>query len=150
VPRQAGWWGNEAATRFEMTDTFRAARDANGWRASNPPILSLAPIEASLAMFDEVGMPALRAKSVDLTAYLEALVDALVPDATIITPRDPAARGAQLSLRIRDAEGRHRAIEPYGVVGDVRHPDILRLAPIPFYDSYHDAWRAATALAATA
>ncbi len=150
VPRQAGWWGNEAETRFEMTDTFRAARDANGWRASNPPILSLAPIEASLAMFDEVGMPALRAKSVDLTAYLEALVDALVPDATIITPRDPAARGAQLSLRIRDAEGRHRAIEPYGVVGDVRHPDILRLAPIPFYDSYHDAWRAATALAATA
>jgi kynureninase len=150
VPRQAGWWGNETATRFEMAPTFRPERDANGWRASNPPILSLAPIEPALAMFDEVGMPALRAKSIALTGYLEALIDALVPDADLLTPRDPAARGAQLSIRLPDARRRQHALEAHDVVADFREPDIIRLAPAPLYNGYHDAWRAATALAATA
>ena len=136
VPRLAGWWGNEDATRFEMTDTFRPERDANGWRLSNPGVLSMAPLQASLAIFDEVGLPALRERSVRLTGYLEALVDALVPDATILTPRDPARRGAQLSIRLPSTpERRLDAIEALDVVADFREPDIIRLAPIPSYDT---------------
>jgi len=148
-PRLAGWWGNEDATRFEMTEVFRPERDANGWRQSTPPTLSMAPLVASLAIFDEVGLAALRERSIRLTAYLEACVDALVPDATILTPRDPARRGAQLSIRLPDARRRLAAIEARDVVADFREPDIVRLAPIPSYNTFHDAWRAATALAAT-
>jgi kynureninase len=150
----AGWWGNAEATRFAMAETFDPAAGASGWRTSTPPILSLAPIAPSLAIFDEVGMPALRRRSVALTGYLEALIDALVPDVTILTPRDPAERGAQLSVRVPGAGGGARArlaaLEARGVIGDVREPDIIRLAPAPLYDTFHDAWRAATALAETA
>jgi kynureninase len=117
---------------------------------SNPAILSLAPVAASLAIFDEVGLPALRAKSIVLTGYFEALVDELVPDAVILTPRDPDARGAQLSLRLTEAPRRLDALGAAGVVGDFREPDILRLAPVPLYNTYRDAWAAARALAATA
>ena len=150
VPRLAGWWGNEDATRFEMTDTFRPERDANGWRLSNPAVLSMAPLQASLAIFDEVGLAALRERSVRLTGYLEGLLDALVPDGTILTPRDPKRRGAQLSVRVVNATGRLAAIEARDVVADFREPDIIRLAPIPSYNTFHDAWRAAVALAETA
>jgi len=150
APRLAGWWGNEDATRFEMADTFRPERDANGWRLSTPGVLSMAPLAASLAIFDEVGLPALRERSIRLTAYLEACLDTLVPDATILTPRDPERRGAQLSIRLPDARRRLEAIEALDVVADFREPDIIRLAPIPSYDTFHDAWRAATALAETA
>jgi kynureninase len=150
VPRLAGWWGNEDATRFEMADTFRPERDANGWRLSNPAVLSTAPLLASLAIFDDVGLPALRERSVRLTAYLEGLLDALVADGTVLTPRDPQRRGAQLSIRVVNATGRLAAIEARDVVADFREPDIIRLAPIPSYNTFHDAWRAATVLAATA
>ena len=77
-------------------------------------------------------------------------MDALVPDATLLTPRDQGARGAQLSYRVPDAADRHARLVPYGVVGDVRDPDIIRLAPVPLYTTFHDCWRAATAMAATA
>jgi kynureninase len=149
APRLTGWWGNEPATRFEMAETFEPAPGADGWRISTPPILSLAPIRASLAIFEEVGMPALRARSVQLTGYLEGLIDALVPDVEILTPRDPAARGAQLSLRVPDATRRLAALEAAGVIADFREPDIIRVAPVPLYNTYHDVWRAARALAAT-
>jgi kynureninase len=145
--RLAGWWGNNPDTRFLMAETFEPAAGADGWRISTPPILSLAPIRASLAMFDEVGIDALRAKSVRLTGYLEGLLDALVPDAEILTPRDPAARGAQLSLRVADAPHRLAALEAADVVVDFREPDIIRLAPVPLYNTFHDAWRAASVLA---
>jgi kynureninase len=123
---------------------------ADGWRISTPPMLSLAPIGVALGIIDSVGMAAVRRKSVALTAYLEVLIDALVPDVEIITPRDPERRGAQLSIRVADAEARLVALADHGVVGDVREPDIIRLAPAPLYNSWHDAWRAAHALAATA
>ena len=145
----AGWWGNRAASRFAMAETLDRAAGAAGWRISTPPVLSLAPIAASLAIFDEVGPSALREKSIALTGFLERCLDALVPDAPILTPRAADARGAQLSLRIPDAADRHRRMQAAGVVGDVREPDILRLAPAPLYNGYLDAWRAATALAAT-
>lgn len=145
-----GWWGNDPATRFLMGETFAPGPGADGFRISTPPLLSLAPVGASLAIHDDVGMPALLAKSQALSGYLEALMDALVPDATLLTPRDRAARGAQLSYRVRDAADRHARLVPFGVIGDVREPDIIRLAPVPLYTTFHDARRAATAMAATA
>jgi kynureninase len=148
--RLAGWWGNDEATRFEMADTIDPAPGAAGWRISTPPILSLAPIAVSLAIFDDVGMHALRERSVALTAYLEMAIDALVPDAEIITPRDPTMRGSQLSIRLPEAPTRLAAIEALDVAADFREPDIVRMAPVPLYVSYHDAWRAARALADTA
>jgi kynureninase len=148
--RLSGWWGNDPATRFRMAETFEPAAGADGWRISTPPILSLAPVRASLEIHDEVGIHALRAKSVQLTAYLENLVDALVPDAEMLTPRDPAARGAQLSLRIAHAPRRLDALEAAGVIADFREPDILRVAPVPLYNTFQDAWRAARVLAETA
>jgi len=148
--RLSGWWGNDEATRFEMAETIDPAPGASGWRVSTPPILSLAPIAVSAAMFDEVGMTALRERSVALTAFLEMAIEALVPDAEIITPRDPTRRGSQLSVRVPDAPARLAAIERLDVVADFREPDIVRLAPVPLYCSYHDAWRAARALADTA
>lgn len=147
--RLTGWWGNDERTRFEMAETIDPAAGADGWRVSTPPILSLAPIGVSLAMFDAVGMAALRERSVALTAYLEAAIDAHVPDAEILTPRDPTERGAQLSVRVPDAPARLAAIEALDVVADFREPDIVRLAPVPLYSTYHDAWRAARALADT-
>jgi kynureninase len=149
APRLSGWWGNDPATRFEMAETFRPARGADAWRISTPPILSLAPIRASLAIFDEVGIEALRRKSIRLTAYLEGLLDALVPDAEILTPRDPAARGAQLSLRVTDAPSRLAALEAAGVSADFREPDIIRVAPVPLYNTFRDAWGAVQVLAGT-
>jgi kynureninase len=143
-----GWWGNAEATWFAMAEAFGPAPGAAGWRTSTPPILSLAPIASSLAIIDEVGMAAMRAKSVALTGYLEGLVEVLVPSATILTPRDPSQRGAQLSIRIADATRRAAVMARLGVVADVREPDIIRLAPVPLYNTFHDAWRAATALAA--
>jgi kynureninase len=147
--RLTGWWGNDETTRFEMAEAFDPAAGAAGWRISTPPILSLAPIGVSLAMFDEVGLPALREKSVALTAYLETAIDTMATDAEILTPRDPTARGAQLSVRLPAATERLAAIEALDVVADFREPDIVRLAPVPLYDTYHDAWRAARALADT-
>jgi kynureninase len=133
-----------------MAETFEPAAGADGWRISTPPILSLAPVRASLAIFDEVGIDALRAKSMQLTAYLEGLIGALVPDAEVLTPRDPATRGAQLSLRIADTPRRLAALEAAGVIADFREPDIIRVAPVPLYNTYHDTWRAARVLAETA
>ena len=148
--RLTGWWGNDPATRFRMAETFEPGAGADGWRISTPPILALAPIRVALELFDEVGMPALRAKSVQLTGYLEAAIDALVSDAEIVTPRDPDQRGAQLSVRVPDAPRRLTALETHDVVADFREPDIIRMAPVPLYSTFLDCWRAATALAATA
>ena len=148
--RLTGWWGNDPATRFRMAETYEPAAGAEGWRISTPPILSLAPIRVALELFDEAGMPALRAKSVALTAFLERAVESLVLDAEILTPRDPEQRGAQLSVRLPDARRRLDALETHDVIVDFREPDILRLAPVPLYSTFLDCWRAAVALAATA
>jgi kynureninase len=150
TPRLAGWWGNDPATRFRMAETFDPGPGADGFRVSTPPILSLAPIAASLALFDEVGMVALRMRSVALTGALERLIDAHVPDATIVSPRDPAQRGSQLTIRVRDAHARLAALEAFDVVADVREPDLIRLAPVPMYCSFEDVVRAVDALRQTA
>ena len=133
-----------------MAETFEPAPGADGWRLSNPPILALAPVRASLAIFDEVGMPALRAKTLRLTPYLAGLIDA-IGGVEIVTPRDPAGHGAQLSLRLPERPTRAwTASRRPGVVADFREPDIIRVAPVPMYNSFHDAWRFAQALSETA
>jgi kynureninase len=144
LPRLGGWWGMDPAARFDPEAPFAPADGAAGWATSTPSILALAPVAASLAIFDEVGMRRLRGRSVALTGYLEALLDDLPVD--VITPRDPAARGAQLSLRFAAAEAILATLAARGVVADFRAPDIIRIAPVPLYNSYLDAWRFAAIL----
>ncbi|MEJ3748563.1 kynureninase [Actinomycetes bacterium KLBMP 9797] len=148
APRLEGWWGTDPALRFRMEPVSRPPATADAWQVSGPPILSTAPIRVSLALFDEVGLPALRARSERLTGYLFELLDAL--PVTVVTPRDPARRGAQLSVRVPDAPRLHKALRHgHGVLTDDRPPDIIRLAPVPLYSSYHDCWRAAEAIRAS-
>lgn len=151
LPKLAGWWSTDPDTRFRMRPTVDPVDTADSWQLSNPPILAMAPVLASLEMFAAVGMDDLRARSVRLTGYLEAVLDGLVGDRAvrIITPRDPARRGAQLSVQLRDAPVRavcRRMRTGHGVVADAREPDVIRLAPAPLYVTYHDCWRAAHAL----
>jgi kynureninase len=148
LPRFAGWWGNRPETRFEMKPEFDPAPGAAGWQVSNAPILSMAPLEASLELFDRAGMEALRTKSKDLTGWMLELIDRM-PDQPfeIITPRAPQARGCQLSIRTPaergDDGGRalYRALREGGVVCDYREPRVIRVAPTPMYNSYMDVWR---------
>ena len=145
LPRFAGWWGNDPRSRFSMEreGELDPVPSADGWQLSNPPILALAPLAAALAIFDEVGMPALRAKSERLTAAVVAWIDALDdPRLALLTPRDPAARGAQVSLRVaQDARGLLARLRAEGVIADFREPDTIRLAPVPLYNGFHDVWR---------
>jgi kynureninase len=154
LPRLAGWWGHDPATRFLMGPDFRPAPGADGWQLSNPPILAMAPLAASLEHFATVGLPALRRKSVELTGYLERLVQQhLAGRVQVITPADPSARGAALSLRLlgltRDrARAVFEGVRRRGVLPDWREPDVIRAAPAPFYNGYADAWRFVDALQA--
>ena len=144
-PRFAGWWGHDQASRFQMGPHFVPMPGADGWQLSNPPILAMAPLRASLGIFDEAGMESLRRKSVVLTGYLEWLLDQ-TPERRfeVITPRDPGERGCQLSLRILDRPDETlRALEASGVVADFRPPDVLRVAPVPLYNTFHEVWRLA-------
>lgn len=150
VPRLAGWWGNDPKKRFRMhlEPEFAARPGADGWQLSNPPILAMAPLRASLAVFEEAGMAALRAKSVKLTGYLEWLLER-IPGARFksITPRAQGERGAQLSLRLgRGAKKLAAELEAQGVVADFRPPDVLRVAPVPLYTRFMDVWEFADIL----
>ena len=130
-----------------MARELRLQPGAAGWQVSNAPVLSMAALHASLDLFARATMPALRKKSVALTGYLLALVDDLgVP---VITPRDPDARGAQLSLRIPNADAVAKRLLARGVYVDERKPDVIRVAPAPLYNSHEDAWRFAEVLRAT-
>jgi kynureninase len=140
--RLAGWWGHEADTRFLMEAQFHAADGADSWQVSNPPILAAAPLVASLAVFAAAGMERLREKSVALSGFLEELLRPLEPAVQVITPRAPAARGCQLSLRIAGgaAAGRQvfEGMRAAGVVCDWRAPDIIRVAPVPLYNRFEE------------
>ncbi len=141
IPRLAGWWGNDPAIRFEMRESFEPHAGAAGWQTSNPSILAMAPVRASIEMFDEVGLDTLRAKSRQLTGYLEGRLDGLGSTAfEMLTPRDPEARGSQLSLQIPNAREVFSRLSERGVVVDFREPDILRAAPVPLYNTFEDAW----------
>jgi kynureninase len=139
-PHLKGWWGHEAATRFLMRPQFRAATGAAGWQISNPPILSAAPLIASLALFSEARLERLRVKSIALTGFLEYLMDELAPRVRVISPRDPAERGCQLSLRVAGGHEIFERLSAAGVVCDWREPDTLRVAPVPLYNRFEDVW----------
>jgi kynureninase len=149
--RLAGWWGHEERTRFLMEPQFRAAGGAAAWQLSNPPILAAAPLIASLAIFSEAGMAALREKSVALTDFLDELLRPLEPAVHILTPRESARRGCQLSIRIAAGAARGKrvfdALGARGMVCDWRPPDIIRVAPVPLYNRFEDAWHFSRALA---
>jgi len=151
LPRFAGWWGHDAATRFKMGPEFVPTPGAEGWQLSNPPVLALAPLRASLDLFDRVGMPALRAKSQRLSGYLQALIGArLAGTLEIVTPAEPERRGCQLSLRVVGGQERGRALfghlAAHGVLGDWREPDVIRISPAPLYNTHVDVLRFANAV----
>ncbi len=146
LPRFHGWWGSDPATRFQMGPVFKPAAGADAWQLSNPPIMAMAPVWASLQIFEEAGLAALRAKSIELTAWLEHLIHAeLDPVLEIITPSDPGRRGCQLSLRVRAGRERGRALfrflQQRGVITDWREPDVIRVAPVPLYNRFEDCAR---------
>ena len=151
LPRFAGWWGHDEKTRFQMGPEFQAMVGAEGWQLSNPPILALAPLRASMEIFAAAGLEQLRAKSVSLTGYMEFLLDQHVsPKFSIITPREHERRGAQLSIRL-PGNGRSLCdrLAEQGVIGDWREPDTFRVAAIPLYNSYQDVYRFVQRFSAT-
>ena len=143
LPRFSGWWGHNKATRFGMRDGFDPIPGVEGWQLSNPPILSLAAIWASIKVFDEVGMPQLRKKAVLLTGYMEYLLDEIKNDRiSIITPRDPKQRGTQLSIQVKNADkSLFEEITAAGVIADWREPDVIRVAPVALYNSFEDVYQ---------
>jgi len=149
LPRYEGWWGNAPESRFGMEPEFVPVKSADAWQLSNPPILSLAPVRVSLELFREAGgMLALRERSRRLTGYLLTRIDRLGPTAfEVITPRDPAARGCQLSILVHDRpEALFAALQAAGVVCDLRRPNVIRVAPTPLYNTFQDCWAFARVL----
>jgi kynureninase len=151
LPRFSGWWGHDPERRFRLhlEASFVPAGGADGWQLSNPSILALAPLRASLDLFDEVGIASLRSKSRRLTGYLRQWIGHIGdPRIEILTPVEPEACGCQLSLMVR-GRGRelYRVLTDEGVVCDYREPDVVRVAPVPFYNSFHEVWRFGQVLA---
>jgi kynureninase len=152
LPRLAGWWGNDPATRFRMhlEPDFIPVPSADSWQVSNPPILAMAPLRASLAIFDEAGgMTRLREKSERLTGYLQFLLDCAPSKLfSVITPRAPNEHGCQLSVLVHEHPRElFQKLEKAGVKGDFREPDVIRVAPTPLYNTFHEVWRFAKILA---
>jgi kynureninase len=148
IPRFAGWWGHDKSNRFEMIHPFRASAGAEGWQLSNPPILSLAAIRASLDVFSDAGfINPLRQKSERLTGYLRWLLgQELGAAADVITPNDAQASGCQLSLRVPGGKSMFEKLDQAGIVSDWREPDVVRVAPVPLYNSFADCHRFVTTL----
>jgi len=151
LPRLAGWFGNDPATRFRMQlePEFVPVASADAWQVSNPPIFSMAPLRASLAIFDEAGgVERLREKSIALTGYLQFLLEQDVRKLfTLITPREPNERGCQLSILVHDdPKALFAKLEAAGVKCDFREPNVVRAAPTPLYNSFHEVWRFAKLL----
>lgn len=142
LKRFAGWWGHNKNSRFNMRKEFDPIPGAEGWQLSNPPILSMAAIRASLDLFEEAGFENLRRKSEKLTAYLEFLIDELQNNSiSIITPRDQNQRGCQLSIQVKSANKQmHTNLTETGVISDWREPDVIRVAPAPLYNSFEDVF----------
>jgi kynureninase len=144
LPRFAGWWGHDEDSRFRMEKGFIPMSGAAGWQLSNAQIFSFAAHEAGLSIFDEVGMAALRKKSLLLTDYLAFLIHSFRESGLnlqIISPEDPAQRGCQLSV-VAGTRGREifDYLSRHGVIADWREPDVIRLAPVPLYNSFGDVY----------
>jgi kynureninase len=145
VPRFAGWWGHDEKERFQMKKRFMPMSGADGWQLSNFPILSGAAQLASLEIFEKAGLKKLREKSLLLTGYLEFLLNQIESGTkkfTVITPKDPDQRGCQLSIFIKES-GRHvfNKISKAGVIADWREPSVIRVAPVPLYNTFEEVYR---------
>ena len=142
IQRFHGWWGNKLETRFEMENNFEYSNTANVWQVSNPPILSMVPIKASLKIIkDAGGVQALRKKSISMSKYFDYLLEnELYKDIELITPTEVENRGCQLSLKVinKNISGREvfNSLLLEGVSCDWRYPDVIRVAPVPLYNSY--------------
>jgi kynureninase len=152
LPRLAGWFGNDPNTRFRLhlEPEFVPVASADGWQISNPPIFAMAPLRASLAVFDDAGgMEGLRAKSTGLTGYLEFLLTKIGSKKfTLITPRNPDERGCQLSILAHEhPKELLKELETANVKCDFREPNVIRVAPTPLYNTFHEVWRFARILA---
>ena len=151
LPRFAGWWGNAEKTRFKMEKKFVPQEGAAGWQMSNAPVMNMAAHKASLELFEKAGIKNLRKKRVQLTGYLEFLLASqpasLKSQVSVITPSDPKARGCQLSLQTK-ANGKKifDKLTKAGIIADWREPDVIRIAPVPLYNSFEDVWRFADIL----
>jgi kynureninase len=147
LPKLLGWWGTRPETRFEMSTEFDPIPTVESWQVSNAPILSMAALRASLDVIDRAGgLEPLRAKSEQQIAYLDFLLDALIGERIAsITPRPLAERGCQVALRVTDpersADAVHAELEQRGVACDWRHPDVIRVAPVPLDNSFDDIHR---------
>lgn len=143
LKRFTGWWGHNKKTRFNMRQNFDLLSGAEGWQLSNPPILSMAAIRASLELFAEAGFENLREKAVKLTGFLEYLIDEIDhSDISIITPRTPEERGSQLSIQVKHANKKlHARLTEAGIISDWREPDVIRVAPTPLYNSFEDVYQ---------
>ncbi|CAI8323660.1 MAG: Kynureninase [Flavobacterium sp. SCGC AAA160-P02] len=143
LPRFAGWWNHNKETRFNMRQPFDVLAGAEGWQLSNPPILSMAAIKASLDIFEKVGMDALLQKSKKLTGYFEYLINEIDSDTIkIITPKNSEERGCQLSIQVRNADKNlHDKLTKNNIITDWREPNVIRCAPVPLYNSFEDVFR---------
>ncbi len=157
LPRFAGWWGHDKKTRFLMPDEFKPIAGAEGWQVSNPPILQMATLRASLEIFHQAKMSRLREKSIKLTGYLEFLINQVAGEKVeIITPKNPEERGCQLSIRVRNSfrNGSNLNVDrklfekllQCGIVADWREPDVIRVAPVPLYNTFTDVFHFARVL----
>ena len=146
LPMFAGWWGHDKKDRFKMERTFKPMPTAEAWQVSNAPVLSMAVHRVALEQFDRAGMDRLRAKSEQLTGYLAFIIDTVAKQTNtnleVVTPMDPAQRGAQLSVLAHGkGRGLFDALTARGVIADWREPNVIRMAPVPMYNSFEDVYR---------
>jgi kynureninase len=147
LPRLAGWWGHDEKVRFQMKKGFIPMYGAEGWQLSNAQIFSFAAHKVGLDLFHQAGMEPLRTKSTQLTAFLDQLLQAIDPNSQyfkIITPKDPTQRGCQLSI-LTNPEGKKLFdfLSTNGILADWREPNVIRVAPVPMYNTFEDAWKLA-------
>jgi len=138
-PRFTGWWGHNKKDRFEMPPKFNPIKTAEGWQISNAPIMGMAPLIASMNLYDSASMEKVRKKGIRLTAYLEFLLNTFLPEIIIITPEK---KGSQISIKVKNGKSLFNDIIQKGLICDWREPNVIRLAPHPLFNSYEEVYRA--------
>ncbi len=143
IPRFEGWWGHNKDTRFKMRDDFEPMPGVEAWQLSNPPIIAMASVWSALQLFEEIGMEKLRKKAIELTRYMEYLVKTISNKTIeIITPNDHMQRGSQLSFKVvNQNKNLFNKLSEHGVIADWREPDVIRVAPVPMYNSFEDVYK---------
>ena len=138
-PRFTGWWGHNKKDRFEMPPKFNPIKTAEGWQISNAPIMGMAPLIASMNLYDSASMEKVRKKGIRLTAYLEFLLNTFLPEIIIVTPEK---KGSQISIKVKNGKSLFNDIIQKGLICDWREPNVIRLAPHPLFNSYEEVYRA--------